>query len=145
MTDIREAVDPNHTLPDVELRAQQMFEWDYMTREKMAIVFAGSRVGKCDIVSVFEVDEPRAHFDGIDIERGVRGRGIGLAAYVLAIEMSHEKGLHFETQNWSIKPGSKRIWDILAEKGVAQVIVPFVPSNQYPDRFEGKLRVPHSG
>ena len=144
MTSIRELVDPLQTLPNIELVTRQYIEWDLdkMTRDKMDIMHNGETVGRCDIVSEMGASEPFAHFDGIEIDEAVRRKGVGLAAYVLAIELSHERGLHFETQNWSIRPGAKNIWELLARRGVAEIIVPFVPSKEYEGRVEGKLRVP---
>ncbi len=142
MLTVRETVDPSHTLPSVELKPVRIQEWEGLTRIKMTIVAEGEEVGECDIVLETSSHNQVAHFDGIEINEKERGRGIGMAAYLLAIELSHGRGLPFETQDYDQTASSKRIWEALAEKGVAQVIEPFRPSQVREDRFIGKFRVP---
>lgn len=142
MSSVRELVDPNHTLPSVELKPIRVQKWEGLTREKMAIVADGTEVGECDIVTETDLNSQIAHFDGIEIDKDERGRGIGMAAYLLAIELSHSRGLPFETQDYDQTAYSKRIWEALAEKGVAQVVEPFKTSHVREDRFTGKYRVP---
>jgi hypothetical protein len=142
MTDIRKSVDPKHILPNVELVVRNSYEWDHLVRDQMDIVYNGKQVGKCNIVSETDISAPFAHFDGIEIVEDMRGKGIGLAAYILAIEISHSRGLPFETQNWAQKPGAKKIWELLADRGVAEIIEPFTPSETFEGQFNGKFRVP---
>ena len=142
MLTIRETVDPTNTLPSVELKPIRIQEWEGLTREKLAIVAEGDEVGQCDIVLETNPHSQAAHFDGIEISEKKRGSGIGMAAYLLAIELAHSRGLPFETQDYDQTANSKRIWEVLAEKGVAQVMEPFKPSQVREDRFVGKFRVP---
>lgn len=41
MPAVREVVDPNNALPNVELTPVQVQEWEGLTREKMTITFGG--------------------------------------------------------------------------------------------------------
>ncbi len=142
MPTIREIVDPAHTLPSVELKPIQVQEWQGLTREKMSIISDGDTVGQCDIVLETDPHSYKAHFDGIEIDEGKRGRGIGMATYLLAIEQAHSRGLPFETQDYDQTAFSKTIWEKLAQLGVAEVVIPFQPSKVRKDRFIGKYKVP---
>jgi predicted GNAT family acetyltransferase len=144
MPTIREKVDPNHTLPHVELAPIQVQEWEGLTREKMTITTDGEIVGQCDIVLETDPGSHKAHFDGIEIDDDKRGRGIGMAAYLLAIEYVHAQGLPFETQDYDQTGYSKNIWEKLAQLGVGEVVTPFQPSKVREGRFIGKFRVPTS-
>lgn len=140
MPTVREIVDPNGTLPQVELRPVNVMDVEYFLREEVQIVSSGEVVGKCKIVSETYPDCPHlAHFDLIEAQKG---HGFGMATYVLAIEQAHARGLPFETQDWDQTADSKRIWEKLAALGVAQIIKPFVPSPTKPGRYVGKFRVP---
>lgn len=144
MSYVRELVDPAGTLPDVELSLLQAQTWTNESREKMAIVRDGVDIGKCTIYSEIYEGDPIAHFDGIEIDEELRGRqlGLGLSAYVLAIELSHSRGNHFETQNYELTAHSKKIWELLISRGAATVIQPFTPAERFEDRFVGRARVP---
>jgi GNAT superfamily N-acetyltransferase len=142
MTAYRELFDPNHTLPEVRLDTVFSHDAGFMIRDKLSIVTEEETVGNLDLVSEIHDDERFAHFDGIEIDEDKRGRGIGLATYILAIERSHERGFNFQTQNWELTQYSKKVWEHLAEKAVAQVVEPFTPSPRKEGRFIGKYVVP---
>lgn len=148
MPDLRELIDPNHTLPPVELRTERKQEWvgSGLVREDERIYLDGEAVGECTIVTQTSPDDSKVHFDGIEVyddnNQNNRGRGIGLVTYLLAIERAHERNLPFETQDATQTGNAKRIWELLAQRGVAQVIEPFHPIPRREDRFEGKYRVP---
>lgn len=144
MNSIREVLDSNRTLPDIRLDSFAAHDFGYLTRDRFFILEKGNDepIGKCDIVGEIDNDVRFAHFDGIEIAEEKRGKGIGLATYVLAIEFSHSRGFDFETQNYELTPYSKKIWELLAEKSIAQVITPFTASTRFDDRFVGKYRIP---
>ncbi len=142
MTELRELLDPNHTLPVVRLDTIRNYDFGHLLRDQMNIVVGDKPAGRLDLVSEVHATERFAHFDGIEIEESMRGRGVGLATYALAIEMSHDRNFDFQTQNYELTEHSKKIWEHLAKKGVADVVEPFVPSQRFSDRFTGKYRVP---
>lgn len=142
MTDIRKLLDPARTLPAIGLDKVQSHDYGYLLRERMNIVAEEEVVGKLDLVFETYGAERFAHFDGIEVEEEMRGRGVGLAAYVLAIEMSHGRNFDFQTQDYELTVHSKRIWSHLATMGIAEVIDPFIPSRRLEGRYVGKYRVP---
>jgi hypothetical protein len=143
MTTPREMLDPNCTLPNVRLDVVRAHDFGHLLRDQIAIVKDDEIVGNCDLVSEIHSESRFAHFDGIEIHDAEnRSRGIGLAAYILAIEMSHARGFDFETQNYDLTEHSKKVWEHMAKKSVAMVIEPFTPSRIREGRFVGKYRVP---
>jgi hypothetical protein len=120
MTTVRDIVDPGRTLPYVEFCVDDRdTQWDY-TRESVLILDGRDQfVGSCDLITYPE----KMHFDGINVL--CRGRGFGLASYLLAIELALERGLRFETQDATQSVHARRIWVHLASLGVATVDVPF--------------------
>lgn len=126
ITSVRELVDPNNTLPSVDLVVveRQAWEGEPLIREKMEIMEEGRQVGDCTLVTQNYPHSSKVHFDGINIRnvnRGVIsqnvGRGLGLASYLKAIEIAHERGLPFETQDYNQTAAAKRIWEVLVAKG----------------------------
>jgi hypothetical protein len=103
-------------------------------REKVEIIVDGKAVGWCDLIT--DYSEHKMHFDFItldtteryedrdmdEIPRSDRPKGSGLAAYLIAIETAHSRGFPFDSQAGYLTPQSNRIWELLAEKGVATVI-----------------------
>ncbi len=142
MTAYRELLDPNHTLPAVHLNTVSSHDFGFIMRDTIDVVADDKSVGRLDLVSETHSDERFAHFDGIEIDENVRGRGIGLATYILAFELSHARGFNFQTQNWELTKYSKKVWEHMADKSVAQVIEPFTPSPRKEGRFIGKYVVP---
>jgi len=142
MSSVREILDPQHTLPPVQLRTEATYRWDGLMREKMAIMLKRTKIGHCDAITETSPNSLKAHFDGIEIDKELRGRGIGLAAYLLAIESAHGRGLPFETQDHEQSFYARKVWEHLADAGVAEVVEPFQPSPIHRGRFLGKYRVP---
>lgn len=141
MRSIRDTLDPNQTLPNVWLDIAKSHDFGHMTRDQINIMENDDRVGHCDIVAERE-PVPFAHFDGIEIhDEKNRGRGIGLATYILAIEFAHSHGFDFETQNWELTTHAKKVWEHLAAKSVAEIVQPFEPSPRVEGKFIGKYRV----
>lgn len=142
MTQIRELIDQNHTLPVIRLETIKSDDFGYLLRDHMNIVAEDEVIGKLDLVSETKGAERFAHFDGIEVNEELRGRGIGLAAYVLAIEVSHARYFDFQTQNYELTEHSKKVWEHLAAAGVAEVVDSFIPSRRFEGRYVGKYRVP---
>lgn len=145
MPSIRARLDPNGTLPVVELDPYEVMDWTTEKREKMAILADGKDIGHCAVYSHLYDGGRKAHFDGVTIEdENYRGRGYGLATYVTAIETAHERGLDFVTQDYNQTSYAKKIWETLAANGIAEVIEPFQPlmDPNFKDRFVGKYRIP---
>jgi hypothetical protein len=143
MTTPRELLDPNHTLPNVRLDVVGAHDFGHLLRDQIEMFEDDEYVGYCDLVSEIHSESRFAHFDGIEIcDSSKRGKGIGLATYILAIEMSHARDFDFETQNYELTEHSKKVWEHMAAKSVATVIEPFTPSQRFEGRFVGKYRVP---
>jgi hypothetical protein len=138
----RELLDPNQSLPKVHLDITHTTDVGYLIREKFNIIEDEEAVGHGDLVSEVVGETRFAHFDGIEVEERKRGRGIGLATYLLAIEMSHFGGYDFQTQNYELTEHSKKVWEHLVKNAVAEVVKPFTPSPRFDGRFVGKYRVP---
>lgn len=56
------------------------------------------------------------------VPRRDRSKGLGLAAYLIAIETAHSRGLPFESQDGDLSLGRNRVWEILVQRAVAAVI-----------------------
>jgi GNAT superfamily N-acetyltransferase len=138
----RELLDPYHLLPSIRLDITDTTDVGYLIREKFSIIENDEAIGYGNLVSETIGESRFAHFDGIKVEERKRGRGIGLATYLLAIEMSHSRGYDFQTQNYELTTYSKKVWERLAEKAVAESIEAFTPSPRLNGRFVGKYRVP---
>lgn len=142
MASPRQIIDPRSTLPLVEFEVRRFEEVAYTSREQISIMQRGERMGTCDLVYELRPHVKVAHFDGIEVRSAKRGRGIGMATYVLAIEQAHARGYDFETQDYELTEHSKKIWEKLAATGIAQVIRPFAPSPRREGKFIGKYRIP---
>jgi predicted GNAT family acetyltransferase len=81
----------------------------------------GNAIGSMTIV---DSGEDTKIFQGIDIHKEYRGKGFGLAAYVLAIESAHELDVAFETDSY-VSLSAVQVWNRLVHAGVAQVVEPF--------------------
>lgn len=103
----RETLDPDHNLPLVALKAISSHDFGYIKRDKLAILTEDEQVGEFDLVLEVHDASRFAHFDGIEINENQRGKGIVLASYILAIEMSHASEYDFETQNYELTQHSK--------------------------------------
>lgn len=122
----RELLDPEQTLPRFTIEAYDHLTWPGMVNEREKWRFFPDDeqwppIGRCDVF----FEEDRVHFDGIEIDEAYRGTGMGLAIYIAAIERAHEKGLPFVTQEAGQSEDAKRVWEYLAQKGVARVVTPF--------------------
>jgi hypothetical protein len=136
----REIIDPNQTIPPVDLQVRGILGSDDNFIESIRIVDPTSgRVGICHIAT----NPEEMYFDGIEVKSRFRGGGFGLSAYVEAIELAEERGLTFRTQDYIQSPHAKRIWELLARLGVAQEIVPFREDTSllHPRAYRGHYQV----
>ncbi len=74
------------------------------------------------------------------------GQGYGLSSYLLSIQEAQRTGCMFTT-GYPTREKAKRIWDILALVGIAEVIMPFerLHERHKPTKepvYEGLMRVP---
>lgn len=143
MSRIRKLIDPYDTLPCVELDVRQTQEWTNLMREKVVVTDGFDQIGFCDLVTETATGSSKVHFDEVEINKEKRGKGFGLATYVLAIELAHSRRLPFETQDYNQTVHAKRIWELLASRGIADVVKPFQPSMEWEGRFIGKFQVPY--
>lgn len=138
-------IDPDDTLPQVDLNPTQVQEWADLglMRERMNIKVGMAIVGHCDFVTQTPPFGVKAHFDGINIDEEKRGRGIGLGAYMSAIDLAHQRGVPFESQDATQTADAVKVWQRLAAARVAIVVEEFKPAAN-ANRFEGKYIVPLS-
>lgn len=119
-TSVRSVIDPNNTLPHVELRQRRTA---YGLAEGIggrAIYLADTQVGE------LKIDRREAQYliSSIIIDPEKRGIGLGLASHVTAIEEAHAQNNAFRNGN-PLSPPSFKIWQLFIEAGVAEVFTPF--------------------
>ncbi len=144
---IRQTMDPKGTLPDVALipdpSARQAR--GSIVPESRLIVSEGQTVGTATLVHN-RANGGEAYFHGVKItDPEQRGRGIGLATYLAAIEIAHQRGETFRTEDWTQTEAAARVWTHFIEKGVAEVIEPFKPAGELTDGTQlmsGHMRIP---
>lgn len=143
MSYVRELVDPNGTLPPVDFSVYltQEHAGYGIVREQALITAGGLTVGECHLVTLSPPYDTKMNFDGINLQTEYIGKGFGLGAYVRAIEIAHERGLPFTTQDSTQSKYAKHIWELLAAKGAAVVVEEFQDSI-FSGKFEGKYIVP---
>lgn len=124
---VREKVDPQNTLPHVVLQRviQDQEIKGTLVPIDYQIIYNGESIGKAIVRK--NTIKRECYFNWINMDESYRGKGgFGLATYVAAIESALQDGYTFKTHDWSQSERAKRIWDILVEKGVANVIEPFI-------------------
>lgn len=125
LSQIDQALDPEHTLPEIEfLPESDRPQLGNLRPVPMLINYDGRTIGKCTIVSSDNRGKHR-WFSGIRLEDDYRGRGFGLAAYKKAIEDSLKEGYTFRTHDYTQTDSARDVWERLSAAGVATVVVPF--------------------
>lgn len=119
----REIIDPEGTLPDVQLVAPE----GYVTGRgisvgKYAVIHEGSQVGKA-LVRRNTRDQEQA-FGAVRIDEDYRDKGFGMATYLAAIESAHREGHSFRTDDGSLTEASAKVWGKFITAGIAEVIEP---------------------
>lgn len=137
--EIEEALDPEHTLPDVAVIPDPTAR---IPRGKLVptpslIIHEGNTIGNC-VVTWDKANNAR-WFHGITIDENRRGQGFGLAAYKEVIEQSMIDGCDFRTEDWSQTESAKKLWEHLAGRGVAEAISEFTPDGN--GRYAGEYVV----
>lgn len=141
----REVLDPNETLPKFVIDEYDHMTWPGIPDERIKWRFYPENeewppVGRCDLY----VEADKIHFDGIEIDESQRGKGMGLAIYIAAIEEAQRRGLPFVTQEAGQSEDAKRIWELLRDEGVARVEEEFVEAPELVNgrkKFYGKYVV----
>jgi hypothetical protein len=137
-TEIRRQIDPDSTLPDTVVRIYDATAYrnGSLILEEALILHGGVAAGFCTLNT--NLDSGVTNFASInlnttdyfdkdvlyDLPKRERPKGLGLATYLIAIELAHRRGLAFESGPATLTRGSNRIWQILTENAVATVIDP---------------------
>lgn len=150
--DLHARLDPEHRIPDsisFDVVESTSLESSTLgsTWEKFYIEEHGEPIGSANLIINHGNDTPEDNYgylDEIKLHHSYRGKGIGLATYMWAIERSWEAGVPFRTQTVSQSPDAKRMWEFLESKGVAICEQPFELDyhRDGKDRFMGKYIVP---
>lgn len=139
---VREAVDPNNTLPKVNLdiSPDNIPARGTLIFTKYDVANEGNVIGELTVNT--NKIQKTAWTNRVNINEELRGKGYGLSAYVTAIEMCLKEGITFRTHDWSQTAEAKRVWEILADKGVATVVEPFTPdgTGRYNGHYEVRPR-----
>ena len=143
---LRQAIDPNGTLPSVDLVPPE----NWRPRKGIAtdlyeIRHEGVRVGSAQI----QRDSKRKenNFSHIKLDDEHRGKGFGMATYLAAIDQAHGEGHAFRTHEASQTDSAKSVWDKFIATGLSDVIVvePLVIGQRYddhsPDKYAGHIRI----
>jgi hypothetical protein len=82
-------------------------------------------VGTCSVVT--DDQRGRRFIRSIMIDGYNRKGGAGMATYLQVIKKAVKEGYNFETEDSQQKMGAKRIWERLADAGIARIVHPFIP------------------
>lgn len=122
----REIIDPEGTLPDVQLVAPDGFvHGKGITAGKYAVMHEADQIGVAHIQRNTRDNEQL--FSGIRLRDNYQGKGFGMAAYLAAIENAHGEGYAFRTHDVSQTQAAARVWGKFIEAGIAEVVEPFKP------------------
>jgi hypothetical protein len=144
---IREIIDPQGTLPYVEFHQVDRHvddEEPFIDVDRYDIVNASQEhIGDNLLATVLPFNTQFFAWIHIKAEPELRGKGYGLASYILAIEHAHEHGYDFSTGTIN-SIYSKRVWDRLVVSGVARVVRPFEFYENISDE-DGKIEPTYKG
>jgi hypothetical protein len=148
---IRELVDPDNTLPYVEFRSMfelgndgidlGLFFYDIYNASETCVGIQQLGV---------DIEDESQYFENVWLkaEEDIRGKGYGMATYILATENAHRDRFDFTTGE-STTVYAKRIWEKLAGTGVANIKMPFlfqgledIGEEERVATYKGKCRVP---
>ena len=121
--EIAETIDPAHVLPAVEIIADPSVKTSRGTfvPQESLIMHEGQQIGECVIVS--DKKGKVRWFSGVSVNE--TGKGFGSSAYKSAIEQAMLDGYSFQTHEYSQSAGAKKVWERLADAGVARVVEEF--------------------
>lgn len=132
MKTVRSVLEQRRNIPLVELRQTEQ----YYINPPIDVydMFAlHSLIGSCELMR----DTPATlAFADVCLEVDARGKGMGLGAYVSAIELAHSDAYTF-TSGSSVSESALTVWNTLIDAGVARVIRPPVVCGQ---RRDGQLK-----
>ncbi len=144
---IRNLVDPANRLPHVMLVPKTRYDEEtlYGSRgfnihtPRRISALGTKRIGWCQIVT--NVWDKERWFTNINVERH-KGRGYGMASYLLAITTALDEGYTFRTQNDPcISEDAVRVWQKLADLRIAEEVMPLSETSPGSHVYVGHLRV----
>lgn len=140
--EIEHIVDPGHTLPKIELRADTDFEREHGAQgytRKLAYDATGTKVGLISTRSSQHTDSGMTEISYVHTNRP--GRGYGMAMYLAVIMESVSQGKILTNDPSGLSPRAKSVWEKLHTLGVAVEREPFVPSDLSPSDYRGRYEV----
>jgi hypothetical protein len=137
-TAVRERIDPNGTLPKTNLIFIGHSE-DDPNYEEYLVIHEWQLIGEAKLI---RMTPESLCFRGISLEENIpRPKGVGLAAYVAAIEIAHARDMTF-TNDGTLTDKAANIWRILDAAHVVTIITPL--EEVAPDCHTGVLVIPPS-
>lgn len=139
----REIIDPEGTLPDVQLVPPDGFvHGKGITAGKYAVMHEADQIGVAHIQRNTRDNEQL--FSGIRLRDNYQGKGFGMAVYLAAIENAHRAGDTFRTHDVSQTEAAAKVWQRFIDAGIAEVVEPFT-SYEFPDggvQYGGHVQIP---
>jgi hypothetical protein len=139
MLEVELAVDPKLILPDVRLISaysqDEQTPANFAADKDFLIIEGGRQVGSVTIATDEAARE--CWIDNLTLDAA--DEDIASSVHNEAIKESLLAGYSFRTCDTTVSPGTKRIWDVLAAVGAANVVEPFVPVEG--GQFAGHYRV----
>jgi hypothetical protein len=129
---IRQIMDPEGTLPSVELVPDpDVIHPGNRPASRIVITHHGDVIGKANMERT--PTPQRSHevwLNGINVVEEhngepIRGQGFGMATYLAAIEAAHANGDTFRTHDLTQTQAAATIWGKFIDAGIAEVIEPF--------------------
>ena len=141
---IRSLVDPEGTLPDIALVPRkelcterlEILERGGEVSEEYSIVHQDQVIGGAEILSTQQSKTVDNCFVGIWLDDEYLGKGMGMAAYVCAIELAQNRNESFESDHL-LSPSALQVWQRLVEIGVAKELKEPEPSHDIDNFYEG--------
>lgn len=141
---VRQKIDPDGQLPRVELMAEPGKTVPKGTRvpQRMLITSEDGVIGNTTVV--VNTKEKSEHFNGVKLDDDYRGRGFGMATYLVAIERAHEQGRDFRSHDWTQTEAVARVWEKFIDAGIAEVVQPITYSHTEEDgthKYTSDIRI----
>ncbi|MCA9331306.1 GNAT family N-acetyltransferase [Candidatus Saccharibacteria bacterium] len=144
---IRETIDPEDTLPPVELIVDPSKRSSRGTVQPrgMLIVSDGEIIGSATIVT--HIRGGFEHFNGVKLDSRYRGKGYGMATYLAAIEHAHSEGREWRSHDWTQTGAAAKVWQQFIDSGIAEVVEPltYVGTEENGiEKYTSDIRIPPS-
>lgn len=131
---IRQIMDPEGTLPSVELVPDPDVRHPSNRPPTQVVVeHNGVSIGKANMERNATRDgSHEVWLNGVNIVEEldgvpIRGQGFGMATYLAAIETAHASGDTFRTHDLTQTEAAAKVWGKFIDAGIAEVIEPFRP------------------